>query len=296
MTPRILLAIAALGTALPALAADWTMIVQDRTRRIEIDRDSVLQSDPGTKVAWGRIVLSNEDAEEAGYATVKALNRYDCRSRSFSTIKRVYLDGVSRVIREERVAEQRAIEVNSNSVDESLWREVCKPPAARDLARLADEASRVATANSDTPAVRHADLPDAPEAQAAAQRTADTHGAPPSTDTAHAAPGADAHGSAAHVDTKGSIVLPPKPSFALPPRPTRAPTPPAFNESPGPGVWRAKAGFGREGPPGYPDARLASCSTSGRFRQGCDCSRSRDQSCHSWPRGCTYSGCFWLSD
>ncbi|MCB1962539.1 MAG: carbonic anhydrase family protein, partial [Rhodocyclaceae bacterium] len=91
MTPRILLAIAALGTALPALAADWTMIVQDRTRRIEIDRDSVLQSDPGTKVAWGRIVLSNEDAEEAGYATVKALNRYDCRSRSFSTIKRVYL-------------------------------------------------------------------------------------------------------------------------------------------------------------------------------------------------------------
>ena len=89
MKPRLLFAISALGLALPVIAADWTLIVKDSTRFVEIDRDSVLQSDPGTKVAWGRIRLSSEDAEEAGYAIVKALNRYDCRQRSFFTVKRV---------------------------------------------------------------------------------------------------------------------------------------------------------------------------------------------------------------
>jgi carbonic anhydrase len=40
-----------------ALAADWQAIVSDRSKQVEIDRASVLQSDPGTKVAWGRIVF-----------------------------------------------------------------------------------------------------------------------------------------------------------------------------------------------------------------------------------------------
>ena len=185
MKPRLLFAISALGLALPVIAADWTLIVKDSTRFVEIDRDSVLQSDPGTKVAWGRIRLSSEDAEEAGYAIVKALNRYDCRQRSFFTVKRVYMDVASRVIREERVVEQRPIAVNPRSVDERLWRAVCKPPAARDLANMAKEAGRVAAAQRE-PSVRHADMKDIAEDRATPTHTSDsaTHTEP----TPHVAP------------------------------------------------------------------------------------------------------------
>lgn len=180
MKRRILFTVMALAVALPATAADWTMIVKDRTRRIEIDRDSVLQSDPGTKVAWGRIVLSAEDAEEAGYATVKALNRYDCKHRNFSTVKRVYLDAANHVIREERVAEERIIEVNPRSVDEGLWREVCKPPASMDVAALAEAAGKAASKavaehkEQTLPAVRHADQIATPAEHVKATPVADT--------------------------------------------------------------------------------------------------------------------------
>ncbi len=174
MKQRLIIAALALSVTLPATAADWTMVVQDRTRRIEIDRDSVLQSDPGTKVAWGRIVLSQEDAGEAGYSTVKALNRYDCKARSFATVKRVYLDGESRVIREERVVEQRPIQVNPRSVDERLWREVCSPPKAMDIASLAEAASKAAAEVAKENPVRHADVASLDERKLEPLRTADT--------------------------------------------------------------------------------------------------------------------------
>jgi len=219
MKTRILLAALALNIALPATAADWTMIVKDSTRRIEIDRDSVLQSDPGTKVAWGRIVLSDADAREAGYATVKALNRYDCRGRSFATVKRVYLDSDSRVIREERVIEQRAIEVNPRSVDERLWREVCKPPTVGDLARLAEEAGRMAAVANDPPAVRHADMIEEPQAQPEKLRTNESGHAAPAE--AHAAP-ETAAAPVHETVTQGKINLPPRPQFGLPGRPAPA--------------------------------------------------------------------------
>ncbi len=217
MKPRHLLAAAAFGLALPVVAADWTLIVKDSTRNVEIDRDSVLQSDPGTKVAWGRIRLSSEDAEEAGYAIVKALNRYDCRERSFFTIKRVYLDAASHVIREERVVEQRPIDVKPRSVDERLWHAVCKPPAARDLANMAREAGRVAAAQRQ-PAVRHADMKDTQDARAEAKHTADSvpHADPAPHIAQPAAPEAADPGI-----TRGEVTLPPTPRLKLPPRPSK---------------------------------------------------------------------------
>ena len=232
MKHRILFTVMALAVALPAAAADWAMIVKDKTRRIEIDRHSVLQSDPGTKVAWGRIVLSAQDADEAGYSTVKALNRYDCKRRSFSTIKRVYLDAASHVIREERVTEERVIEVNPRSVDEGLWREVCKPPAAMDVASLAEAASKAAAAQKempektalDTASVRHADQTRAADKQPTATQVADSHAAAPhaaAPAVEHAAPTAKApHTTALPADKvevqtlgKGQSLLPPIPSF-----------------------------------------------------------------------------------
>lgn len=221
MKSRLLLATAALGLALPAMAANWTLIVKDSTRNVEIDQDSVLQSDPGTKVAWARIRLASEDADEAGYATVKALNRYDCRERSFFTIKRVYLDGASRVIREERVVEQRPIDVKPRSVDESLWRAVCKPPAARDLANMAKEAGRVAAAQRQ-PSVRHADMKDTEGERAAPTHTSDS--AAHTEPTPHVAPKTEDPGI-----THGKVALPPKPRFNLP---SRTPETPAVATAP----------------------------------------------------------------
>ena len=131
-----------------AYAADWQKVLSDKGRTIEIDRASIFDSDRGTKVSWGRVVLGNEEAAQAGYRTVKALNRYDCRNNSFFTIKRVYLDAAERVLREESVADQTPVVVAKNSVDERMWREVCKPPGLADLEKIADAASQSAAAAS----------------------------------------------------------------------------------------------------------------------------------------------------
>ena len=141
-----LLCLLAFGS--PALAADWVEIVAGRERSVEIDRNSILQSDPGTKVAWGRIVMKNDEVESAGYKSVKALNRYDCRAATFSTIKRVYLDPDQHVIREERIVEPKIIEVTPGSVDERLFREVCQPPTASRLAEIAAQAKEAAEAQA----------------------------------------------------------------------------------------------------------------------------------------------------
>ncbi|NTV09642.1 MAG: carbonic anhydrase family protein [Zoogloea sp.] len=146
MRMRTLAALLALAGALPALAADWHTIAADKQRKIEVDRNSILPSDNGTKIAWGRIVLSDAAAGEAGYATVKALNRYDCAKRSFTTVKRVFLDGDAIMVKEELVRNEKAVSVAAGSLDERLWNEVCRPPSAKDLAKVAEEAGRAASA------------------------------------------------------------------------------------------------------------------------------------------------------
>lgn len=106
----------------------WDMVVRDRERTVELDRSSVIQSDGGQKVAWARIVLSPERAAIEGYASVKAMNRYDCYNRSFFTLKRVYMDERHVILREEGGLDESPVLAARNSVDERLWQEVCKPP------------------------------------------------------------------------------------------------------------------------------------------------------------------------
>lgn len=151
-----------------ALGAEWEVVLRDRTRQVELDRASILTSDPGTMVAWGRIVMSEQERSEAGFASVKALNRYDCVNRSFYTIKRVYLDGEHMVLREERVAEPTPISVSPGSVDEHLWRQVCKPPSAKNLKQVAEEASRAAAS-----APKGLDLPGKSPPETSPLRTAE---------------------------------------------------------------------------------------------------------------------------
>ncbi|HMV94440.1 MAG TPA: carbonic anhydrase, partial [Thauera aminoaromatica] len=166
--PRpLLLAVLLAHVAGAVCAADWQLVLSDRDRRIEIDRASVLRSDAGTKISWGRVVLTSEEARRSGYAMIKALNRYDCRNRSFATVKRVYVDADDNIVREEPVAAEAPIAVARNTVDERMWREVCDPPSAVELQKLAAEAARIASAQ---PAAMAA-APSAAPPQAAATAT-----------------------------------------------------------------------------------------------------------------------------
>ncbi|WP_341643640.1 surface-adhesin E family protein [Thauera sp. SDU_THAU2] len=127
-----------------ALAADWQLVLSDRSRRVEIDRASIFSSDRGTKVSWGRVVLGRAEAAASGYATIKALNRYDCQNRTFATVKRVYLDIDDNIVREEPVADAQPLQVTPGSVDERMWREVCGPPSAADIQKVAGEIQKLA--------------------------------------------------------------------------------------------------------------------------------------------------------
>ena len=152
--PRpLLLALLLAHLAGAACAADWQLVLSDRDRRIEIDRASILRSDAGTKISWGRVVLTSEEAQRSGYAMIKALNRYDCRNRTFATVKRVYVDAEDNIVREEPVSAEAPIAVARNTVDERMWREVCDPPSAVELQKLAAEAARVASEQPAAPGV-----------------------------------------------------------------------------------------------------------------------------------------------
>lgn len=150
LTPALMtVALACLTGA--AHAADWHVISTDRGKSIEIDRDSVLRAESGKKVAWGRLVLSGPDAEKTGYAMVQALNRYDCQSLKFATIKRVYLDAQQKILREERAGSDVEIALLPGTLDEKLFREVCQPPGAEELRQVAEQAGRAARTAANAP-------------------------------------------------------------------------------------------------------------------------------------------------
>ncbi|MEC5385503.1 carbonic anhydrase family protein [Uliginosibacterium sp. H3] len=158
-----------LACSASAQAADWLVVANDRVRRVELDRSSITPSDAGTKVAWGRIVLSDEQAKAYGYRTVRALNRYDCRGHAFIIVKRVYLSSDDSVLREDKVDATTPISVKTGTVDDRFFNEVCKPASLNDLRNTARQAmERVSRANdseksdddkdSAKPVLRRADI------------------------------------------------------------------------------------------------------------------------------------------
>lgn len=157
-----LLPLCLLVCAVSAHAAKWVTVASDRVRRVELNQESVLPSDPGTKVAWGRIVLSDEQAKLAGYKIVQALNRYDCRTRSFVVLRRTYLTGDDRTVREETIGKQDGYPVRPGTVDERFFDAVCKSESVADLRKIAQQAaSEIARAKElakGTGSVRRADI------------------------------------------------------------------------------------------------------------------------------------------
>lgn len=137
-----------LMVALPmaALAAPtWQTISSEQGKRIELDRTSIKRDDSGKVTAVGRVILEKELVDirsGSGYRVIEATTRYDCASRSATTIRRVYKKNESEILRAE---EQQGAElpVRSGTLDDKVLREVCRPPRpdAKDVAQQANEAA-----------------------------------------------------------------------------------------------------------------------------------------------------------
>lgn len=140
--------IAALLAALPWVATaapTWQTISSEPGKRIELDRTSIKREEPNKVQAQGRVILEKEliDARSgAGYRVIEAITRYDCNSRSASTIKRIYKKNESEVVREEEV-KGAELPVRSGTLDDKVLREVCRPAkeSATDVAQKANEAA-----------------------------------------------------------------------------------------------------------------------------------------------------------
>lgn len=132
-------------SALVHAQASWETVIQDDSsgRDIQIDRNNIMRSDRGTRVAWVREVLSPSASIDAGYLMVQTLKRYDCVNRRVVTLRRRYLDALNLVVREESFSDPQSMAVLVDSFDETLWREVCQPGGLAELQRIAEEASRI---------------------------------------------------------------------------------------------------------------------------------------------------------
>ncbi len=123
---------------------DWQTVMRDRERQVQINRSTVTASTGSTRIAWARLLRPPSEAATKGYVSVRTLNRYDCKARTYTTIKREYLDAYLVIVRTDEPEESAPQPVRPSSVDERLWREVCGAPSAgrvQDLVRQADQAA-----------------------------------------------------------------------------------------------------------------------------------------------------------
>ena len=214
MRLRPLLFMLAIGFAVPRLLPNGFRCPDPKHAR---RRSTAPASSSRTPVPRSHGAASYPDSEavQAGYKVIKALNRYDCRNGSFSTIKRVYLD---RFASDSRRAGCRAQVMTTapRSVDERLWYEVCKPPSVDELQKVAAEAGRAANPDMEPGATRHADY-----------RPVETETQPekrwsPKNMLAHPRRAADTHAEPS-APRPPLIKLPPPPPAAQPAPPPAAP-------------------------------------------------------------------------
>lgn len=138
------------GLALAEEALErWETVMRDRDRQVQLNRGTVIDAGDGVKVAWARIVFDErrqaaDGGRETAYASIRALNRYDCKARTFVTVKREYLGPDLLIAKEERPPAQTPQTLRPGSVDERLWREVCGPATVNELQRVVREADKAA--------------------------------------------------------------------------------------------------------------------------------------------------------
>ena len=152
MPSHLRLLAAFLLAVIPAAASSaWQVVSTEAGKRVEIDRSSIRKDENGKSVAQGRIVLDKpitDPKTSSSYRIVQALNRYDCTSRSYSTLKRSYFKDEGDLLREEEVKVAIEMPVRSGMLDDKLLREVCRPKpgpeAATAASKTADKVSQAA--------------------------------------------------------------------------------------------------------------------------------------------------------
>ena len=135
-----LLAMALVAIAPVAASASWQLISDEPGRRVELDRASIKKVDQGKTEARGRIVLDKpivDPRTSSSYRIVEAVNRYDCATRSYSTLQRRYFKVEGELLRAEEVKVQVEMPVRTGMLDDKLLREVCRPKAGNDALQAA---------------------------------------------------------------------------------------------------------------------------------------------------------------
>lgn len=122
---------ALLAAVLPVMAsAAWQTVAVEQGKRVEIDRESIVQEQGTTTTAKGRVVLDRpivDPKTSASYRTIEIEGRYDCAERTHATLKRTYYKEDGSVLRQEEVRSPFEMPVRSGTPDDRLLREVCRP-------------------------------------------------------------------------------------------------------------------------------------------------------------------------
>ena len=114
------------------LSAAWQVVATEQGKQIEIERTSVTASGQNGATALGRVVLDKpivDPRTSAAYQTIEILNRYDCKERTYATLKRIYYKENGELLRQEEVKLPYDMPVRSGTPDGRLLREVCRPNA-----------------------------------------------------------------------------------------------------------------------------------------------------------------------
>jgi carbonic anhydrase len=138
-TLMILAGVAGL-TIQPGFAANWMPIASNGSERIEIDQTRIARVGNGRMLAWSRLIFGRElqiGDSPLSYSAVEALNRYDCTSRRFATVKRIYLSG-GKGVRQESVDSPVEMQAAPDSIDDKLLKEACKQIKPADIAETAE--------------------------------------------------------------------------------------------------------------------------------------------------------------
>ena len=132
-------------------AANWQIILSETGRKMEIDRASIRPTEGDKTLAWARIVFDKPmaDTQSGGsYRVIEALNRYDCKTRSFTTLKRVYRKDEQERLREEENDNPAELPVRSGSLDEKVLKIACRPSGfagvRQDFEKVVQEANEAA--------------------------------------------------------------------------------------------------------------------------------------------------------
>jgi carbonic anhydrase len=133
-----------------ASASVWWTIASDKGRTMEVDTVSIQRAADGKVLAISRLRLDKEIVDvhtNGSYKYIQTLTRYDCAQRASATLRRSFLTADEAVLRSDEMPTAAAMPVRSNTLEEKVMRELCRPAGTRgNMQKLAADAESAAAA------------------------------------------------------------------------------------------------------------------------------------------------------